>query len=55
MKRIEICNNSALRAKFRVLPQNEESKVLASYDVDMSNGIIEPTATAGIMVTLTTS
>ena len=38
---ITIINNSTLKAKFIVLPQNDESKALATYKVDVESDTIE--------------
>lgn len=47
-------NNSDLKAKFQVLPQNDEYKVLAKYTVDPESGIIDKNSSATISICLTT-
>ena len=51
---ITIINNSTLKAKFIVLPQNDESKALATYKVDFESDTIEPGKDVTIKVTLMT-
>jgi hypothetical protein len=53
-KTIQLINNSNLQAKYFILPQTEESKVLAQYEVDKESGTILENATETITVRLTT-
>jgi len=43
-----------LRARFEIQPQDEQSKRVATYDVDMWNGVIEPHSTQIVNVKLQT-
>jgi len=43
-----------LRARFEIQPQDEQSKRVATYDVDMWNGVIEPHSTQVVNVKLQT-
>jgi hydrocephalus-inducing protein len=45
---IQLINNSDLKAKFQVLPQNDEYKVLAMYKVEPESGIIEKNSAAHV-------
>lgn len=49
-KTIQLINNSNLQAKYSILPQTEESKVLAIYEVDKESGTIMENATESITV-----
>ena len=51
-KQIEIINEDNLRARFEIMPQDEQSKRVATYDVDMWNGVIEPHQTQVVNVKL---
>jgi len=53
-KQIEIINEDNLRARFEIMPQDEQSKRVATYDVDMWNGVIEPHQTQVVEVKLQT-
>ncbi|CAD8206755.1 unnamed protein product [Paramecium octaurelia] len=52
--RVDLINTSELPAKFVVLPQNDEYKVLADYTVEPSSGKINGNSTMSLEVTLTT-
>jgi len=51
---LTITNTSLLKARFNVLPQNQESEVLAKYKVDLESGDIDPGKEVTIKVTLVT-
>ena len=44
-KQIQIINEDNLKARFEIVPQDEQSKRVATYDVDKWNGVIEPHST----------
>ena len=48
----KIINEDNLRARFEIQPQDEQSKRVATYDVDMWNGVIEPHSTQVVNVKL---
>ncbi len=51
---ITLRNKNDLEARFEILPQNDESKILAEYIVDKPTGIIGPDGVEIISVTLIT-
>ena len=51
---ITLRNKNDLEARYEILPQNDESKILAEYTVDKPTGIIGPEGVEIITVTLTT-
>lgn len=51
---ITLRNKNDLEARYEILPQNDESKILAEYSVDKPTGIIGPDGVEIITVTLTT-
>jgi hypothetical protein len=51
---IQLRNKNDLEARYEILPQNEESKILAEYSVDKPTGIIGPDGSEIITVTLVT-
>jgi hydrocephalus-inducing protein len=53
-KQIQIVNEDSLRARFEIQPQDEQSKRVATYDVDMWSGVIEPHSTQVLNVKLQT-
>ena len=54
IKIINLSKHKELLAKFNVLPQNEDTKILAKYQVDPSTGTIEAGGTATVTITMTT-
>ena len=54
-KIITLINDSSLMAKYEVLPQTEESKVLAEYSVDKESGHIAENSKEVLTVTLKTN
>ncbi|EGR28756.1 hypothetical protein IMG5_169530, partial [Ichthyophthirius multifiliis] len=52
---VQLINNSNLQAKFEVQEQKVESKILASYEVEPSSGIIKPGEVFTIQVKLVTN
>ena len=53
-KTVKLLNSSDLKAKFRIKPQAEEHKMLATYTTDRDGGEIGPEDDVTIAVTLTT-
>lgn len=51
---ITLRNKNDLEARYEILAQNDESKILAEYSVDKTTGIIGPDGVEIITVTLTT-
>lgn len=51
---ITLRNKNDLEARYEILPQNDESKILAEYSVDKPTGIIGPDGVEIISVTLIT-
>lgn len=51
---IELTNEDFLKAKFEILPQDEQSKRVAVYKADMESGIIQPKSSHVIQITLKT-
>ena len=51
---ITLRNKNDLEARYEILPQNDESKILAEYSVDKPTGIIGPDGVEIITVTLIT-
>jgi hydrocephalus-inducing protein len=41
-REIEIINEDSLKAKYEIVPQDEQSKRIAVYTADKESGIIEP-------------
>jgi hydrocephalus-inducing protein len=54
-KTIILNNHSDIKAKFSIIPQSEESKVLAKYTVAPEAGIIDEKASKELQITLVTS
>lgn len=53
-REIEIINEDNLKAKFEIVPQDEQSKRIAVYTADKESGIIEPRSSQIVKVSLRT-
>lgn len=53
-KTIVINNHSDIKAKFNIVPQSEESKVLAKYTVSPETGVIDEKSSKELQITLVT-
>jgi len=53
-KQIQIINEDSLKARFEIMPQDDQSKRVATYEVDKWSGVIEPHATQIVDVKLQT-
>jgi hydrocephalus-inducing protein len=42
---VELVNEDFLKAKYEIVPQDEQSKRIATYKADQESGIIQPKST----------
>jgi hydrocephalus-inducing protein len=53
-REIEIINEDSLKAKYEIVPQDDQSKRIAVYTADKENGIIEPKSSQIVTISLRT-
>jgi hydrocephalus-inducing protein len=53
-KEIKIINSDSLKAKFEIVPQDEQSKRIGTYEADIMSGVIEPHSTCTVTLKLRT-
>jgi hydrocephalus-inducing protein len=53
-KRIEIINDDILKAKFEIMPQEDQSKRIAIYTSDLMSGVINPKSSQVLNISLKT-
>jgi len=53
-REIEVINEEALKAKYEIGPQDDQSKRIAVYTADKENGIIEPKSSQIVTISLRT-
>jgi len=53
-RQIEIVNEDSVKAKYEIVPQDEQSKRIAVYTADKESGIIEPKSSQSVNIALKT-
>jgi len=53
-REIEIINEDSLKAKYEIVPQDDQSKRIAVYTADKDSGIIEPKSSQIVTIALRT-
>jgi hydrocephalus-inducing protein len=51
---IKIINSDSLKAKIEIVPQDEQSKRIGTYEADIMSGVIEPHSTCTVTLKLRT-